>query len=47
MAGLGKNAPPLRTVQRRLQKRLSDGVLAKRGARKNAVCTLAGREGSG
>lgn len=47
VAGLGKNAPPLRTVQRRLQKLVSDGVLAKRGARKNAVYTLAGRDGSG
>lgn len=47
VAGLGKNAPPLRTVQRRLQKLVSDGVLAKRGAKKNAVYTLAGRDGSG
>ena len=47
VAGLGKEAPPLRTVQRRLQKLVSDGVLAKRGARKNAVYTLAGRDGSG
>ncbi len=45
--GLGKDAPPLRTVQRRLQKLVSDGVLAKRGARKNAVYTLAGRDGAG
>ena len=45
-----KDAPPpdlLGGVQRRLQKLVSDGVLAKRGARKNAVYTLAGRDGSG
>jgi len=47
VVGLGKDAPALRTVQRRLQKLVSDGVLAKRGARKNAVYTLAGRDGTG
>lgn len=41
---LGSGAPPLRTVQRRLQKLVSDGVLTKRGARKNAVYALADRE---
>jgi hypothetical protein len=45
--GLGQSAPPLRTVQRRLQKLVSDGVLSKRGARKNAIYTLAGRDGTG
>ena len=44
---LGREAPPLRTIQRRLQKLVTDGVLAKRGARKNAVYTLAGRVGTG
>ena len=38
------DAPPLRTVQRRLQKLVSDGVLSKRGARKNAMYVLADRE---
>ena len=41
---LGADAPPLRTVQRRLQKLVSDGVLTKRGARKNAVYVLADRD---
>ncbi|MCU0690069.1 MAG: hypothetical protein MUF54_01580 [Polyangiaceae bacterium] len=43
---LGRNAAPLRTVQRRLQKLVSDGVLSKRGARKNAIYKLAGRDGT-
>lgn len=47
VAALGRHAAPLRTVQRRLQKLVSDGVLSKRGARKNAIYTLAGRDGTG
>jgi len=42
-AALGADAPPLRTLQRRLQKLVAEGVLAKRGARKNAVYVLADR----
>jgi hypothetical protein len=41
VAALGNEAPPLRTVQRRLQKLVSNGVLRKRGARKNAIYALA------
>lgn len=37
---LGEGAPPLRTVQRRLARLVSDGVLVKRGARKNAIYSL-------
>jgi hypothetical protein len=44
---LGSEVPPLRTIQRRLQKLVGDGILAKRGARKNAVYTLAGRAEDG
>jgi hypothetical protein len=44
---LGSEVPPLRTIQRRLQKLVGDGILAKRGARKNAVYTLSGRAGDG
>jgi len=40
VAALGEPAPPLRTVQRRLQKLVADGALVKRGARKNAVYSL-------
>ena len=40
---LGSKKPPLRTVQRRLQKLVNDGVLAKHGGRKNAVYTVPGR----
>jgi hypothetical protein len=44
LKALGSDAPPLRTVQRRLQKLVGDGVFAKRGARKNAVYALADRD---
>jgi hypothetical protein len=44
LESLGPNAPPLRTVQRRLQKLVGDGVLVKRGARKNAAYALADRD---
>ncbi len=37
MEALGPDAPPLRTVQRRLQKLVGDHVLTRYGARKNAV----------
>jgi hypothetical protein len=37
---LGAEAPPLRTLQRRLQRLVSDGVLTRRGARKNALYLL-------
>ena len=43
---LGTEAPPLRTVQRRLQKLVRDAVLRKRGGRKNAIYTLAVHEQS-
>jgi hypothetical protein len=44
LEALGAGAPPLRTVQRRLQRLVGDGVLTKRGGRKNAVYAVAGRE---
>ena len=40
VTALGEPSPPLRTVQRRLQKLVADGTFAKRGARKNAVYSL-------
>ena len=36
-----------RVLDERLQKLVLDGVLSKRGARKNAVYVLAGRDGTG
>lgn len=44
LKALGADAPPLRTVQRRLQKLVGDGVLSKRGGRKNAIYSVADRE---
>ena len=44
LEALGAAAPPLRTVQRRLQKLVGDGVLSKHGGRKNAVYSVADRE---
>ncbi len=44
LEALGAAAPPLRTVQRRLQKLVGDGVLLKRGGRKNATYSLADPE---
>jgi hypothetical protein len=47
VSALGTSAPPLRTVQRRLSKLVADGVLLKRGARKNAVYSLSGEATEG
>ena len=44
LEALGAAAPPLRTVQRRLQKLAGDGVVSKRGGRRNAVYSVADRE---
>lgn len=42
---MGSKAPPLRTIQRRLQKLVRDGALTKRGARKNASYAVPAAEG--
>jgi hypothetical protein len=42
---MGSKAPPLRTIQRRLQKLVRDGALGKRGARKNASYAVPAAEG--
>lgn len=42
---MGAKAPPLRTIQRRLQKLVRDGALGKRGARKNASYAVPAAEG--
>ena len=39
---LGRDAPPLRTLQRRLGRLVADGLVLKRGARKNATYSLPG-----
>jgi len=43
-AGLGDNAPPMRTVQRRLQKMVRERTLVKHGARKTATYSVPGRD---
>jgi len=43
-AGLGNNAPPMRTVQRRLQKMVRERTIVKHGARKTATYSVPGRD---
>lgn len=44
---LGRDAPPLRTLQRRLSQMVSDGLVLKAGVRKNATYSLPNRSGAG
>lgn len=41
IAGLGTGVPPMRTLQRRLQKMVRERTIVKHGARKTATCSIA------
>lgn len=43
---LGRDAPPLRTLQRRLNRMVRDGLVLKRGARKSATYSVPNRYGT-